>query len=105
MLFQEQKCVVEIWNFKDRYFKALDKDDDKLPGFRVELKTFTRFVFKLVFRVSGRGVLRDIPVTSKRTGVHNFQLLSVKAYWSLNKWYINISYFRFILPNRAYFMC
>ena len=24
-------------------------------------------------------------------------MLPVKAYWSLNKWYINISYFRFIL--------
>ena len=26
----------------------------KLPAFRVELKIFTRFVFKLVFRVTGR---------------------------------------------------
>ena len=25
-----------------------------LPAFRVELKTFTRFAFKLVFRVSAR---------------------------------------------------
>ena len=29
---------------------------DKLPAFRVELKIFTRFVFKLVFRVRGRCV-------------------------------------------------
>ena len=28
----------------------------KLPAFRVELKIFTRFVFQLVFRVSGRSV-------------------------------------------------
>ena len=28
----------------------------KQPAFRVELKIFLRFVFKLVFRVSGRGV-------------------------------------------------
>ena len=28
--------------------------NDKLPAFRVELKIFTRFVFKVVFRVSGR---------------------------------------------------
>ena len=29
---------------------------DKLPAFRVQLKIFTRFVFKLVFRVTGRSV-------------------------------------------------
>ena len=29
---------------------------DKLPAFRVQLKMFTRFVFKLVFRVTGRSV-------------------------------------------------
>ena len=28
--------------------------NDKVPAFRVELKIFTRFVFKLVFGVSGR---------------------------------------------------
>ena len=27
---------------------------DKLPAFRVQLKIFTRFVFKLVFSVNGR---------------------------------------------------
>ena len=27
--------------------------NDKLPTFRVELKIFTRFMFKLVFRGSG----------------------------------------------------
>ena len=26
---------------------------DQLPTFRAELKIFTRFIFKLVFRVSG----------------------------------------------------
>ena len=30
--------------------------NDELPLFRVELKIFTRFVFKLVSRVSGKGV-------------------------------------------------
>ena len=30
--------------------------NDKLPAFKVEVKLFTRFVFKLVFRVSGRTV-------------------------------------------------
>ena len=30
--------------------------NDKLPAFRIKLKTFTKFVFKLVFRVSGRSV-------------------------------------------------
>ena len=30
--------------------------NDKLPALRVELKIFTRFVFMLVFRVSGRSV-------------------------------------------------
>ena len=29
---------------------------DKLPAFRVQLKIFARFLFKLVFRVSGRSV-------------------------------------------------
>ena len=29
---------------------------DKLPAFRVQLKIFTRFVFKLVFRVTGKSV-------------------------------------------------
>ena len=27
----------------------------------------------------------------------NFKVLSAKAYWSVNKWYINIAYFRLIL--------
>ena len=30
--------------------------NDKLPAFRLELKIFTRFVLKLVFRVSERSV-------------------------------------------------
>ena len=29
---------------------------DKLPAFRVQLKIFTRSVFKLIFRVSGKSV-------------------------------------------------
>ena len=48
--------------------------NDKLPSFRVELKIFTRFVFKLVFRVSGRSAPRDIPLTPKCTGVHNLHV-------------------------------
>ena len=51
--FEEQKCAVEISNFKDRYFKRLDNDDDKLPASRVELKILTRFV-KLVFKCAIR---------------------------------------------------
>ena len=35
-------------------FKRLD--NDKRPAFVVELKIFTRFVFNLVSKVSGRGV-------------------------------------------------
>ena len=65
--------------------------NDKLPAFRLELKIFTRFVLKLVFRVSGRSELWDIPVTSKRTDVHNFQLLSVQMSWSVKKWCIDVS--------------
>ena len=48
--------------------------NDKLPTFRVELKIFTRFIFKLVFRGSG-SVPWDIPLTSKRTGVHNLHVI------------------------------
>ena len=62
---------------------------------RVELKIFSRFAFKLVFRFSGRSLPWDKPATSKCTSAHDlhviFQVLSVKAYWSVNKWYINIS--------------
>ena len=65
--------------------------NDKLPAFRGDLKIFTRFAFKSVFRVSGRRVAWDKPVTSKRTDGHNFQVLSVIGYWSANNWYINIS--------------
>ena len=67
--------------------------NDKLPAFRVELKIFIRFVFKLVFRVSGRSVPWDIPLTFKCTDVHNLYIIfkSVKAYWYVNKLYINIS--------------
>ena len=52
--------------------------------FRVELKMFTRFEFKLVFRVSDRSVACDKPVPSKHTDVHNCQVLSAKAYLLIN---------------------
>ena len=48
--------------------------------FRVDLKIFTRFLLKPVFRVSGRSVPRDVSVASKHTDVHNFQALFLKAY-------------------------
>ena len=59
----EMKNRIEISNFNE------------LPAFRVELKIFTGFIFKLVFRVSGRSVPWDIPLTSKRTGVHNLHVM------------------------------
>ena len=49
--------------------------NDKLPAFRLELKIFTRFVLKLVFRVSERSVPWDIPLTSRRTGVHSLYVI------------------------------
>ena len=45
------------------------------PVTRVELKIFTRFVFKLVFRVTGRSVPCNKHLTSKRTGVHNLHVI------------------------------
>ena len=61
--------------------------NDKLPTFKVQLNMFTRFVFKLVFRVSGRSVPRDISSmrynfqTYRRTQfICYFQVLPVKAY-------------------------
>ena len=48
---------------------------DKLPVFRVQLKIFTRFMFKLVLRVSGRSVSWDIPLTLKHTVVHNLHVI------------------------------
>ena len=65
---QEKKYVVEIWNCNGRYQKLVN-DKRQVP--RVELKIFTRFAFKLVFRVSGRSVPWGKSSTSKRTGVHN----------------------------------
>ena len=50
-----------------------------LPAFRVELKVFTGFVFKLVFRISGSEI-GDLPVTSNHTDTDNLQVLPVKAY-------------------------
>ena len=46
---------------------------------RVELKVLTRFVFKLVFTVSGGSVTWDMPwdkpLTSKCTGVQNLHAI------------------------------
>ena len=49
--------------------------NDNLPAFTAQLKIFTRFVFKPVFRVSGRGEPLDIPLTSKRIGVQNLHVI------------------------------
>ena len=49
--------------------------NNKLPAFRVELKVSTRFVFKLVFRVSGRSLPWDIPLTCKHTVLHNLHVI------------------------------
>ena len=48
--------------------------------FRVDLKMFTRFLFKPVFRVSGTSVPQDVSVASRHTDVRNFQVLFLKAY-------------------------
>ena len=50
--------------------------NEKLPAFRVVLRIFTRLVFMLDFRVSGRSVVLDIPLTSKCTGVHIYMKFS-----------------------------
>ena len=63
---------VDIWNCNDRYQRLVN---DERQVTRVELKIFTRFVFKLVFRVSGRSVPWDKPLTSKCTGVHNLNVI------------------------------
>ena len=68
--FQELKYVVEIWNCNSRY-QRLVNDEQVI---RVELKGFTRFVLKLVFRASGRIVPRDKAPTSKRTGLYNLHV-------------------------------
>ena len=49
--------------------------NDERQVTRVELKIFTRFAFKLVFRVSGRIVPWDKPATSKCIGVHNLHVV------------------------------
>ena len=77
------------WELKLQW-QRLANDERQIT--RVELMIFTRFAFKIVFRVSGRSVPWDRPLTSKGTGAHNlYAMLSVKAYCSVNKWYINIS--------------
>ena len=63
---------MEIWNSNDRYPRLVN---DERQVTRVELKIFTRFVFKLVFRVSGRSVPWDKSLTSKDTGVHNLHVI------------------------------
>ena len=93
MLSSRIELRIEIWNCNDKYQRLVN---DEREVTRVELKTFTRFTFKLVFRLSGRSVPWDKPPASKHTGVHNLHI-PVTAYWSVNKWYINISWFRFIL--------
>ena len=69
---QEQKYVVEIWNCNDRYQRLVN---DERQVSRVEWKIFTRFVFKLVFRVSGRSVPWDKSLTSKGTGAYNLHVI------------------------------
>ena len=69
---------------------------DKLPSFWVKLKIFTwKSVPRDIPVTSKRTEVRNFPVlllaTPERTEVHNFPVLSVKIYWSVNKWYINIS--------------
>ena len=68
---QEWKYVVEIWNCNGRYQRLVN---DERQVTRVELKIFTKFAFKLVFRVSGRNVPCDKPPTSKHMGVHNLHV-------------------------------
>ena len=64
--------IVEIWNCNDRYQRLVN---DEWQVTRAELKIFTRFAFKLVFRVSGRSAPWDKPPTSKSTGVHNLHVI------------------------------
>ena len=72
MLSPKLKYVVEIWNCNGRYQTLVN---DKRQVTRVELKIFTRFVFKLVFRVSERSVPWDKPLTSKCAGAHNLHVI------------------------------
>ena len=60
------------WDCNDRYERLVN---DKRQVSRVEWKIFTRFLFKLVFRVSGRSVPWDKPLISKGTGVHNLHVI------------------------------
>ena len=72
MLSSRIKYVVEIWNCNDRYQRLVN---DERQVTQIELKIFTRFVFKLVLWVSGRSVPWDKPPTSKHTGVHNLHVI------------------------------
>ena len=69
---QEQKYVVDIWNCNGRFQRLVNEVRQVT---RIELKIFTRFAFRLVFRVSGRRVPWDKPPTSKRTDVHNLHVI------------------------------
>ena len=57
--------------------------NDKLPAIRVQIKIFTRFAFKLVFRVIGRSLPWDIPLTFKRAVIHNLHVISSVIFKSL----------------------
>ena len=62
------------WDLKLQW-QRLANDERQIT--RVELMIFTRFAFKIVFRVSGRSVPWDKPPTSKRTGVHNLNVILI----------------------------
>ena len=62
--FQDLSWVeLKIFSYKDIQYT------------RVELKIFTRFAFKLVFRFSGRSLPWDKPPTSKSTDAHNLHVI------------------------------
>ena len=62
------------WDLKLQW-QRLANDERQIT--RVELMIFTRFAFKIVFRVSGRSVSWDKPPTSKRTDVHNLNVILI----------------------------
>ena len=62
--FQDLRWVeLKIFSYKDIQYT------------RVELKIFTRFALKLVFRFSGRSLPWDKPPTSKSTDAHNLHVI------------------------------
>ena len=66
------RIEIRSWDLKLQW-QRLANDERQIT--RVELMIFTRFAFKIVFRVSGRSVPWDKPPTSKRTGVHNLHVI------------------------------